>query len=126
MPGHGEKLSRKQTLVIAALLSAPTLEAAASQTDVDERTIRRWMKLPAFAREYRDARRLVVEQAIAGLQRACGAAVAALVSVIEDDGAKNSDRIRAATTILEQAFRGIELLDLDSRLAALEGQDDEP
>ena len=47
--GHGERLSRKQEQAVAALLEHATIRAAAAAVPVHERTLRQWMRAPAFA-----------------------------------------------------------------------------
>ena len=42
MPGHGDKLSRKQEQAIAALLAEPTIEAAAPKADIGLTTLKNW------------------------------------------------------------------------------------
>jgi len=79
MTGHGEQLSRKQEHAIGALLTEPTISAAAAAVGIGEATLRRWMKLDDFITEYRAARRQVVEQATARLQQASSGAVDTLV-----------------------------------------------
>jgi hypothetical protein len=79
MNGHGEKLSRKQEQAIAHLLTAPPLGEAAAPTGIGEPTLRRWLKQEVFRAAFRDARRAVVQQAIAQLQRTASQAVATLV-----------------------------------------------
>jgi|GEM_PF-664803 len=111
MPGHGEKRSRKQEQALAALLSEPSIEKAACKTGVNEATLRRWLREPAFRSAYRQARRELVENAVARIQAATGAAVDTLVTVARV-GAKDGDRVRAAVAILEHACRGVELADL--------------
>ena len=118
MKGHGEKLSRKQEVAIAALLTEPTMVAAAQDAGVGEVTLWRWLKQEGFTSAYRAARRQAVENAIAQLQVASGKAVETLVDCLEAEG--DSVRLRAAVAILEQSSKGIELLDLEERLAALE------
>jgi hypothetical protein len=103
MSGHGEKLSRRQEAVIAALLGEPTHAAAAAKAGIGEATLRRWMKLPRFSAAYRLARRDLVRGAIERLQASVGHAVDALSSVAQH-GNKNSDRVRAAVAILNHAF----------------------
>lgn len=43
MAGHGEKLSRKKELALAALLVSPPLPEAATKVGVHERTLFRWL-----------------------------------------------------------------------------------
>jgi transposase-like protein len=116
--GHGEKLTRKREAVIAALLTEPTIEAAARRVGVSDRTLRNWMRRPAFAAAYRAARRAVVEVAVGRLQQAAAAAVDALTKNLACD---NPAAVNAAAkAIIEQAIRGVGLADLAERVEALE------
>jgi hypothetical protein len=117
MPGGTKK--RQQDLAVEALLSEPTIPAAAAKAKIGERTLRRWLaEDPDFLGAYRRARARTVEQAVALLQRLCEQAVGTL------QGALNCKhpptRVRAACAILDRALRGVELLDHEERLAALE------
>jgi hypothetical protein len=61
MSGHGEKLNHKQECAIAALLVAPSVTAAALRSGVNENTLLRWLKDPAFQGAYRiPAKRVLV------------------------------------------------------------------
>ena len=92
--GHGEKLSRKQEQAIVALLQHATIRAAAAAVPVNERTLRAWMRDPAFAAAYAQARRELLDVAVA------------------KDGARDGDRVRAAVALLDHAVRGVELADV--------------
>jgi hypothetical protein len=118
MSGHGEKLTRKQEQAIAALLCQPTIAAAAKQAKVSEATLRRWLGDPAFKAAYAAARCEVLERTVVLLLGATRKSVECLECNLTAE--KPGDQIRAAVAILEQATKGIELLDLESRLAALE------
>ena len=118
MSGHGEKLSRKQDQAIGALLTEQTIESAAERVGVAEATLRRWLKLPEFLAAYRAARREVMEKTVAQMQQASWAASTTLIKLL---GAGNeSVRLRAATELLNEANKGLEILDHEERLAALE------
>ena len=67
---HGEKRSRKQEQFIAALLSYPTVEAAAKAVGMGRVTAWRLRKDPAFAQRYREATRDAMRHAAAQLQGA--------------------------------------------------------
>ena len=69
---------------------------------------------------FRKARREAVSVSIARLQHATGAAVATLLRIMTDREAPASTRIRAADIILQGAFRGVELEDIEARVAELE------
>lgn len=110
---------RKREQVIAALLLQPTIAEAAHATGLGEKTLRRWLRSPDFAGEYRAARRQALEVAISSLQQATGEAVATLRRNLNAP-TPQSVQVRAALGILEQAVRGTELFDLTDRVAALE------
>jgi len=109
--GHGERLSRKKEQAICALLQHTTIRAAAAAVPVNERTLRQWMRDRSFDAAYRHARRELLNVTVGRIQAATGAAVDTLVAVAKD-GAKDSDRVRAAVALLEHAWRGAELADL--------------
>jgi hypothetical protein len=111
-------LTPKQDRAVAALIAHPTFEAAAASLGTHERTVRRWLAQPAFARAYRQARRRVVEDAVARLQKASTAAVMTLALALRADRA--TDRIRAAVAILDRGLKGVELFDLAERVETLE------
>ena len=118
--GHGEKRSRREDAAIAALLACSTIEAAAGQAGIAGSTLRGWLSEPVFKARYREARRQVVEQAVSGLQQAAGEAVAVLSTIAGDAAQPAGARVSAARTILDQAFRGMEVLDLAARIEQLE------
>ena len=120
MKAHGEKLSRKQEQTIAALLTCDSITAAAAGCGMAEATLHRWLKDDGFQTAYREARRAVVQQAITQVQRATVEAVATLRAVMQDSECPASARVSAAKAILETAVKGIEIEDLETRIAALE------
>ena len=118
MKGHGEKFSRKQQQAIAALMKYPTIEAAAVAIGVAPSTLWRWQQIPQFQDEYRAARRMFVEHAIAELQQATGQAAETLSRNLRCG--QPSVEVRSALSILKQSLRAVELLDFESRLSTLE------
>ena len=118
--GHGEKLNRKQEMAIVALIAQPTIPAAASVAGVADVTLWRWLQRPDFVRAYRDARRQVVEQALGEVQAATSDAVRVLREVMTDTTVPAASRVAAARVVLDTALRGVELLDLEARIADLE------
>ena len=72
-----------------------------------------------FATAYRGARRQAVEAAVGRLQRAAAGAVDALEASL-GESVPPAVRIRAATVILDQAIRAIEIMDLAERVTAIE------
>jgi hypothetical protein len=116
----GGKLTQKQELLLGALLTSPGIEAAAEQCGLSYTTAYRWMRLPAFEALYREARRAVVDHAIASLQRVASKAVTTLETIMDDAEAPCSSRVAAARTTLELSLRGVELSDVLQRLDHLE------
>ena len=117
---HG--ISRKQDTAIGALLSRPTISAAAESVGIGESTLRRWLKDRDFLAAYRAARREAVSQAVGHLQGACSVAVLALTDISQDVNNPASARVSAARTVLELALKGVELEDLAVRVEELELQ----
>lgn len=120
MSGHGEKLTQKQEQAIAALLSAPSVSAAAKLVGISEATLFRWLQVPAFADEYRAAKREVVNQATGKLSAASSEAVETLRDVMNAVDSPASSRVTAARAILDYSYKAIELEDLAARITSVE------
>lgn len=119
-PDERGTISRKQEEAIAALLTHRTLEEAALAAGVGSATIWRWMQRPTFRDAYRAARMRTLETAISRLQSTTSEAVETLRRNLScGDG---GDEIKAAMGILSMAFKGAELLDLESRISDLEAK----
>jgi len=118
MTGHGEKLSRKAELFIGALLTQPTVTAAAQTVGVSESTARRWLQREEFQERYREARQEAVSHATARLQQASSQAVDTLTSVMGDPTAPAAARVGAAKVVLELA-RGATVEELEERYQEL-------
>ena len=120
MKGHGSKFGRKKELAIAALLTSRSVEDAARAVDVNHNTLLNWLKLPDFVKEYRTARREVVNQSVARLQQATGAAGTVMLKLMTDPNAPAAVRLRAAECVFDRAFKGVELEDIENRVSELE------
>ena len=110
----------RQDQFIVALLEHPTLEKAATSLGVSEVTLWRSLKKPEFAEAYRQARREAFSQSVARLQHASNAAVGTLLRVMTDREAPAASRVRAADVVLQTALRGMEIEDIEVRVAELE------
>ena len=122
MKGHGAKFSRKKEQAIAALLSSKSVEDAARALDLNPNTLLRWLQIPEFRTDYlqRHAARASLSQSVARMQQATGAAGITILKIMTDPNAPAAVRLRAAEYVFEIAMKGIELEDIDARLAALE------
>lgn len=116
----GGTTSVRQDQMIIALLDNLTQEKAAAALGISPVTLWRQMQNPKFAAAFREARRQAVSLAVARLQNAAGAAVTTQLRIMTDREAPYSTRLRAADMILQGALRGMEIEDIDARVAELE------
>ena len=101
--GHGQKRTRKQESLIAALLTEPTYAAAAAKAGVGQTTLYRWLQQPDFRAAYRRARQEIVNSAIGRIQSTTGQMVETLLAVARE-GRRDGDRVRAAVALLDRAL----------------------
>lgn len=64
--------------------------------------------------------RISIYQARTRLQESCGAATNVLLSIMNDGSEPSTSRVIAAKTVLELAFKSVEIGDMEARIAALE------
>lgn len=115
-------ITGKKAKAISALLSCKSMAAAAATLKVSEVTLWRWLQEEDFKKAYREARSQVVSQAIGQIQNACTEAVQTLSDVMADLEAPASARVSAAKTVLETAFKTVEIEDLEERISELEAR----
>jgi len=120
MRGHGEKFGRKKEEAIAALLSHRSVEEAARAVDLNPNTLLRWLQVAEFKAAYRRARWEAVSQAVARMQQATGAAGTVALKLMTDPNVPAAVRLRAAEFVFDRAIKGVELEDIEARVAALE------
>jgi hypothetical protein len=113
-------LNAKQVLALDALMKTPSIEEAALVSKVGTRTLYRWLKEPVFKSAFLESRRELMGVTIAKVQQATGEAIQTLKAVMADSAEPASARVTAARTVLELALRGLETLDLEARISALE------
>jgi len=134
MRGSGAELSGKQLAAIEALLSEPSLAAAARKVDVNESTLRRWQKQPAFAAALAAARAAEVRNVASvivarkdllarAVDQAMGLYSDALAALKANLAAERpADQIRAAAIIVTAALNLQERGDLEERMRDLEAR----
>jgi hypothetical protein len=120
MTGHQSKFGRKMEQAVAALLTARNIEEAAQSVGISARTLMRWQKLPEFDKALREARMTAFRQSMARLQQASVPAVTTLLKLMVDAGSPATVKARCAYYILDQTRRGIELEEMEERVAELE------
>jgi transposase-like protein len=114
------KLAVKKELAVAALISEPTISAAARKVGINRTTLLKWLKLPEFRESFNEAKRIVFGEAITQLQKGAWIASKSLVEIVEDKDVNASIKCTAASIILSNARSGIELDDLQERIARIE------
>jgi len=103
-------------------MGAKSLDQAAAQAGVGQRTLRRWLQQDAFQEAFQKLRRAAMSSATAHLQNVAWDAVEALRKILSDDSAPPGARVSAARTLLDQAQRAVETEDLAARIERLEQQ----
>jgi transcriptional regulator with XRE-family HTH domain len=123
---NNDELSRRQEAALIALMEGATLSLSqiAAKISVNPRTINRWMKDEAFLRRYRALRTAQVERGVARLQDLFDKAVDTLEKNL-DSGNRPSE-VRSAVSIINQSMAGVDLLDHDQRILAIERRFESP
>lgn len=106
--------------VLIALLETSSIREAAEKSGLGEATIYRYLNDKDFLKEYRAARRQIVETSISRMQKASGEAVETLIKNLhcENPSVEN----RAAQLIIENSVKAVETLDILERLEILENE----
>ncbi len=109
-----------QTKVLIALLETPSITEASVKSGLSQETIYRYLRDKAFQKEFREARRATVDNAVSQLQQATSEAVDTLKRNMSCENPHAE--ITAARIILDMAFKGIEMSDILERLEILENE----
>ena len=105
-------------IIVSALLSCPTLEAAAAQCGLSVRQLYERRQSEDFTRKLREAQADALAGTVRYLQQNTATAASTLVEICEHGQEQN--RLTAARTLLDQAARLSEIVDFAERLEALE------
>jgi hypothetical protein len=105
---------------LAGLLGTSSITEAAKKSGLSERTIYRYLSDESFMKDFRRARRDLVETSIGQIQAATGEAVETLKKNLTCENP--AVEVRAAQIILDTATKGVELLDILERVEILEGE----
>jgi hypothetical protein len=116
-----EYRKKGEEALLLALACGATVEAAARQCGLTERTVYRRLKESAFRARLQDLRADMVRRSAGMLTAAANTAVSTLLSLQKESVADNV-RLGAARAILEIGMRIRELADLETRIATLEAQ----
>lgn len=111
---------RKQK-ALAALIRAPTIEAAAQELGIGYSTLRNWIKSDdEFRAEYEAALADIFEDASKQARQNIAPALSALREIVDDAENPAAARVQSARVILESALKLAEMTDVLNRLGRLE------
>jgi hypothetical protein len=116
-----EQRKKNEDALLLALACGATVEAAAKQCGICDRTVYRRLKEPAFKAKLSEMRSDMVRRAAGMLTAAASAAVNTLLS-LQKESAPPAVRLGAARAILELGIKVREMAELENRIAALEAQ----
>lgn len=111
---------RKDELILAALLSNPTVREAASICGMSETQIYARLRNKSFKEKYDEARKELLEQNTAALQSHISAAIDTMGEIVSDPEASQQVRLNAAEAIIRNSLKLTEQTDIITRLDALE------
>lgn len=117
-----QSLSDAQKMALTILVCGGTRLQAAEAAEVSESTIYRWLSEENFSQCLREAQTHAFNDSVNELKAACSVAVKTLRHVCNDSEATASARVSAASAILTQCFRGVELIEVQNRLESLQEQ----
>ena len=103
-----------------ALISEPSITKAIEKSGIAQKTAYRYLKDKDFFSEYQKLRQDMIGRTTSLLLQASGRAVEVLYEVADDPEKSPYARVQAAKTILEMAYCGMELEDLQTRIERLE------
>ncbi|MFI3730541.1 replication protein [Vagococcus fluvialis] len=119
-------LKPKQLKLLEMMLIEPVFEEAYKKANLSKNTALKYKNAPEFKKAYRQAKRDSMENVTTQLQRSAIEAVQVLKEIMNDEETPPTARIQAARTVLDNAYKGIELEDISERLenveAFMEGQ----
>jgi hypothetical protein len=115
-----KELTTAQRKAIPHLLAARSVEEAAKAAGVSERTLYRWMADHVFAAALAAAETNAIDYAVRRLITLSDSAVEALKTVLSDDTASATTKVRAALGVLDSLIKLRELRNIEARLVALE------
>jgi hypothetical protein len=115
---HKAVLRRERAIV--ALLECRTVGQAATQADVGERTLQRWLAEPSFQQDYREAQRRLLDGALNTLHRHAADFADVIARAAGDESVPMAIRLGAAVKGLEVLMRIHDRADLEYQLNQLE------
>lgn len=115
----GSSSKRKTEQVIAALISNPTVRAAAKACGVSETYIYTCLKKPDFLEQYDNARRDLLKQSTAYIQGIVSEAIKKMHEVMSNADTAPQVQLNAAEAIMRNSLKMTEQADILAQIAEL-------
>ena len=110
--------------IIAALLDNGTIRAAAQAAGISERTLYDRMNKGEFQALYKAAKADLIRAAVLNINRQLQAAIDTVVEVMQDPDNNAAVRLQAAQTILNNAGKFAQRLQLDETSVLIQQEND--
>ncbi len=114
-------IKKGQEPLLLALACGATVEAAARQCGLSDRTVYRRLKEPAFQARLKQVRSDMIRRSAGLLTAASGEAVRTLLALMKESSPA-SVRLGAARAVMEIGMKVRELAELEAEVRALEEQ----
>ena len=112
--------SRQRSIVIAKLLTLPTIRAVAEECHISVKTISRWMNDPTFVAELNATKAELTNGITNLLRNAAPRAVKTLDEISSNPNAGEASRVAASSRIIDNFQKYNTLESIEARLAQLE------
>ena len=110
--------------IIAALLDHGTIRAAAKAAGISERTLYDRMNRGEFQALYKSAKADLIRAAVLNINRQLQAAIDTVVEVMQDPDTNAAVRLQAAQTILSNAGKFAQRLQMDETSVLIQQEND--
>ena len=121
----GKSRESKDEIIISALLSNPTIKAAATSCGLSERTVYDRLSEPQFKAKFDKARVELLEQHCYRLQQLIGSAVEEMARIATDKENSAQVRLNASESIIRNSLKLTEQVDILRRIERLENSNSE-
>ena len=112
-------------LILSALMTSETRQAAAVKAGISDRTLRAYLADPSFLAQYQRQRTKLLSDATHQLQSNLQTTIKTLMSIIKSKSSSDKAKISASRLILEYGLRFTEITDILSRMDDLERMNNE-
>ena len=113
-------LNQKQRAALNALLQTTNKADAARIAGVSEKSIRNYWNSEEFQKEYSKACSQLLRDATRRAQIAISPTISAIAEIVKNESEQANVRVQAARVLIDSTLKLTEVVDMNSRIAALE------